>query len=112
MIYITPWTVSLTSSGLDALSNVMLGFAKCNQGWVETWFPSSDELAKLKGTKSLADGEGYFLKYDAADGKRLAVSVSSDWQPPGDHIHDNLSYNEGAPWYAFGDQFRTVHADE
>ena len=73
----------------------MFAFLKCNQAWVETWFPDSGELEKLAETKPLADGEGYFLKYDSADGKRHPVTVSSHWDWADQSLPDL-----GAPWYA------------
>ena len=56
-----------------------MGFLKCNATWVETWFPDLGELSELKKSNTLAEGDGFFLKYNPVDGKRHAAAVSSRW---------------------------------
>jgi hypothetical protein len=57
---------------------VLFGFLQLRPAWIDSWFPSSEELKKLE-SDSLSGGDTYFLRYDPVDKKRHAVAVSPDW---------------------------------
>jgi hypothetical protein len=75
----SPGLSSLTFRQLHIYDTLLLGFVKCNKAWVESWFPTREELDKLNKIKPLRQDHTYFLRYEEEGNKRRAVDVSNNW---------------------------------
>jgi hypothetical protein len=60
-------------------NRVLFGFLKCQQAWVESWFPDPDEMKKLKDANQVNGHDTVFLRYNETDNERHPVIISRGW---------------------------------
>jgi hypothetical protein len=96
---------------VDKVQVILLGFIKCNPGWIESWFPNKEETARY-AQHEIPPGEAYVLTYSPEfDSRRkesaklnslgMVAEIVKDFK---DHI------TEGVAWYVFNVLPRT-HID-